>query len=411
MIKTILPGLRLLASALLVTSASADVLNVRGPNADHGEIKQAVLAALDGDVIRVWPGTYVGTAINGKSLTIISVNGGSSVTVKGTLRIRNLSAGQSVALSGINVAGSIGGSAGRALVMTDCLGAIRVTDANITGGGRDGDDWSPSYADEGVYANSCEDIVLNHCVVVGGRCDYNGHGGFGSAALVSSASRLSAFDCTFAASYTTTSPHDADGTWGIDAVRASGGRFYAAACTFDATGGGDWDPWTGGPGVGGPGGDAFVAVGGDPWFLDCTFLPGMGGAGSSGPAADGVPYTWGIELPGDARLLSCPPLVDEFAPIDLQFQGTPGDIVSLRVRTTPGYAFDVLQGPYLLQPNSGRLWRILGTLPASGVLQASLPPRPLPVSGYQTLHFQGMLFGSERYFTSPAWTTAVGAPW
>lgn len=392
--------------ALLATSASADVLNVGGPNPNYAQIKAAVLAAQDGDVIRVWPGVYGAVGINDRSLTIVSVNGGSSVRIDGTLRVRNLSPQRSVALSGINVKGLDG----YALIVTDCAGSVRITGASLEGGVDAGDEWVPSYAWAAGYFDSNDDMALSRCSFRGGPAATGGHGGFGTSALISRKSDIAAFDCAFTASPHNHESHSGDGNSGSDATLVLEGRFYASACSFVATSGEDGDAWTGG--AGGSGGSAFLGYGDvSAWFLDCAFQPGQGGSGVSGQGADGVNFNVGTPLPGDARLLTAPSLLDDTAALGLQFSGTPGDIVSLRVRRGPGSTFDPILGPLLLRSNNHLAWRILGQIPASGTLLVNLPPRALPAQDYETLHFQGLLVGVESYYTTSVWSTRVGPSW
>ena len=392
--------------ALLAPAASADVLNVGGPNPNHSQIKAAVLASQDGDVIRVWPGVYGALGINDRSLTIVSVNGGSSVRIDGTLRIRNLSPQRSVALSGINVKGLDG----YALIVTDCAGSIRIADASLVGGVMPGDEWVPSVAYSAAYLATNEDMALNRCSFRGGPAATGGHGGFGTSAFISSESNIAAFECAFTASPHNYESHGGDGNSGSDAALVRGDRFYASACSFVATSGEDGDAWSGG--AGGSAGNAFFGYGGvSAWFLDCAFQPGQGGSGVFGQEADGVNFTVGTPLPGDARLLTAPSLLDDTAALALRFSGTPGDIVSLRVRRGPGSTFDPILGPLLLRSNNHLAWRILGQIPASGTLLVNLPPRTLPAQDYETLHFQGLLVGVESYYTTSVWSTRVGPSW
>ncbi len=84
---------------LLAPAALADVLDVRGPDADHDQIAAAVAAAVDGDVIRVWPRNYQGFTID-RSLFIVRATSSGTVKVQGTIQIRDLIASERVEMVG-----------------------------------------------------------------------------------------------------------------------------------------------------------------------------------------------------------------------------------------------------------------------------------------------------------------------
>ncbi len=410
-----------LALALGFTSrpATAGVINVRGPNSNFTQIKVAVNAAADGDVIRIWPGTYNAFGINNKSLSLVSQSGTSSVHVNGTLRVRNLDPGRLVTLSGINAVGADG----YGLAVSDCQGSVRIRDGEFEGASAPNAS-SFYHGSTGAILLNCQDVVLTNCVVLGGQPGWDNNAGAGGDGLLAGSGGFSLFNCSFTgASGTTEDTPGESGHAGGTGLRHSGtgGLIYASGCTM--TGGhgssADYDIgiWTGEYGYGGNGGDGFRSTSSsEAWFLDCTFTAGQGGSSpnSSNAGSDGTPRNGGTLLPGDARLLWASPLVDDQSPIIVQFQGTPGERVSLRVSTGVGYAFDSLLGPHLLARPTGPAlasWRILGQIAPNGSLQAQLSPRDLPYMGYRLLHLQGRVTGVGTDFTAASWSVVLDSAW
>jgi hypothetical protein len=99
----VLPACALVLGALLARSAAAQQVWVvddslaTGPDATT--VQGAVTAASAGDIILVRDGDYPAFVIDGKALTVVA-DSGASVHVQG-VRVRNLAAGQSVAIVGL----------------------------------------------------------------------------------------------------------------------------------------------------------------------------------------------------------------------------------------------------------------------------------------------------------------------
>ena len=67
------------------------------------QISAAVAAAASGDTLLVKSGTYAAFTVDGeKSLSVVA-DTGASVTVDGTVAVKNLAATQTVLLSGLNL--------------------------------------------------------------------------------------------------------------------------------------------------------------------------------------------------------------------------------------------------------------------------------------------------------------------
>jgi hypothetical protein len=403
----------------LAVPAAADVLDVRGPHPDFDQIQPAVSAAIDGDVIRVWPGTYEVFTVNDKDLTIVRAKPTGSVFVDGTFRVRNLSPGRTVELTGVGGKGADG----YGMVISDCQGPVRVREASITGADAPGGfGYSESWP--AVLVERSDDVELVWCELRAGDApwgEYGGGGGVGMGAVDSVVS-LFATDCT-GASGTTDDDPGASGYGGGHGVEVGGaGRLYVSGGTLTGGDGGnadyDVDFWTGEYGYGGSGGWAvYAGPTVEVWLLDVALQPGYGGwsPDSTHYGTNGQPAPAHASfLAGRSRLLRASALVDDQTPVTLRAEGAPGDRVYVMLTTEAGYRFHPVRGPFLVAdpPFPPRLpWLLLGTIDASGVLVGTLPAADLPLLGHRTLHLQGTFLKHKDYFGSSSWSAILDAAW
>jgi hypothetical protein len=96
-----------LAFLLLSATATAQgrtwtVDAANGPGTDFTDLPPAVAAAVDGDVLRVRPGSYSGVTI-AKALTLLGGPGVNLRTQSGFLEVANVGLGKQVTVSGVNV--------------------------------------------------------------------------------------------------------------------------------------------------------------------------------------------------------------------------------------------------------------------------------------------------------------------
>lgn len=418
--KPISPALCIsLAFALSAERAFSEVIDVRGPTPDYGEIDPAVVAAQDGDVIRIWPGTYQPFWIDDKSLTLVSADTSGAVLVAGTYRIENLSPDRSVEISGISANGAANSYA---LVVSDCRGSVRIRECVYHGGDSTGAyPWDGSPA---VFLTHCDDVEMTYCTVRGGYPSMWEYGGSGGDGLAAEASRMSLYTSTFeGTSGTADDDPGASGRGGGNGVSAwGGGRAYVSGCTLIGGYGGDadydMDYWTGEYGYGGSGGWGFASwdLSVETWHLDADFQPGSGGwsPDPSHYGYDGQDSTVATYLPGTARILRVSRLVDEPDAIAVVFTGSPGDLANLQLAREPAYGFSPVRGPFLLEPPAPpaiRPWKILGAIGPTGVLQTTIRLHDLPTLGHATVHFQGLVVGSETYYTASSWTALLDQAW
>jgi len=404
----------MLRTAIFLAAAApclADVLDVGGPSPDYNQISQAVVAGADGDVIRIWPGKYKSFTINDKSLTLVSAQQSGTIEVEGTIRIRNLSAGRSAVLSGVS--GS--GVEGSALILSDCQGSVRVREGTFHGADDNTGEWNEPYS--GIRVDNCQDVELVFCTVYGGNLLYWGYG-YGVSGAVVSDSNLSAFSSSFhGSSGLTEYDPGASGGDGGSGISAWGtGQAFLSGCTLVGGDGSDadYDPdfWSGSYGSGGNGGWGYK--GNMPAsFQDMTFQPGEGGWGVPS-GSDGLDASGGDFLPGKRRTLRTTGLASDDGPIAVRFDGAPGDRVFLLTSAAPGYRFDPVRGPFLVDVPPAPLsqaWRYMGEIGPSGTLLGSVAAPDLPTLGNRTLHFQGSFMKGKNYFGSSSWSVVLDAAW
>ncbi|MAE45714.1 MAG: hypothetical protein CMJ86_02370 [Planctomycetes bacterium] len=405
--------LALAALAFLSPLASADVFNVRGPQPDFTEIQPAVAAAQDGDVVRIWPGSYQAFWIDDEALTLVAALPGAGVVVSGTYRVMNLAASRSVLISGVRASGSDG----IALVVSDCQGSVRIRNSTFVGGIESGG--YPWNGFPGALIANCEDVMMVNCSCTGGS---SGFVSWGVDGLEINGSRVSLFSSTFTGtSGGTEDDPGASGYNGGNGVTSWGSHVFLSGCTLRGGNGGaaDWDIdfWTGQYGYGGDGGSGFSGGSANSWFLDNIYLPGTGGW-SPDPAnvgQDGQDGNLnGTNFPGLARFLRVKRLAVDEEGLQLNFSGAPGDQAYLMIGTSPGYRFRPMFGPQLITTSGGSSlipMRFVGTLDSTGSLQVEYRLRDLPAFGHGVLHVQGHMRGSEVYHSSSSWAVILDSAW
>ena len=392
----------------------ADVLNVGGPFSTHSEIQAAVIAAQDGDVVRIWPGNYQPFWIDDEALTLVAAMPGGGVMINGTYRVKNLAPSRSVLISGVSATGGDG----HALVVTDCQGSVRLRDSHFVGASAFGVfSWNGF---PGALISNCADVVMTDCSATGGSPVWGEYGGWGGDGMEVSVSRVSLYASIFTGmGGSTEDDPGASGGGGGHGISAWGGRIYLSGCTLRGGGGSpaDWDMdwWTGQYGYGGSGGWGLYGSA-EAWYLDNTFVPGQGGSspdpGNTGSAGqDMIP---GTVLLGPSRLLRASRLKYDFGTILLDFTGAPGDLAFLKLARAPGYRFRTTFGPELIaDPAPGSLLpsRFVGVLDSTGSLQVTLRLRDLPPFETQFLQVQGRLLGITSYDSAPSWSVILDGAW
>lgn len=161
----------LLVLPLLAASARGDVIVVdEAGGGDFTHPGPAVAAALDGDIVLIRPGHYVGldfpVDIDGKALSIIGDAGGTATIP--FVSVRNMPAGGTVALRNLTlVANPLVSFLGATLAATSNAGVLFVEDCVIEG--FVGSSANPGF--DAVRIDSSAGAVFTRCTLLGGAGD------------------------------------------------------------------------------------------------------------------------------------------------------------------------------------------------------------------------------------------------
>lgn len=410
--------IRIASSYLVWTALStpvlwADVWDVGGPQPDAADIAQALALATDGDVVRVWPGTYGSFEINALSVSIVPFQAGGDVSIAGTVVVRNLTLGQSVELSGLR-AYDAGDTSTLRLLQN--AGSVRIQDCAFEQRKRD----TYWYVAGGSIEN-CQDVSI----------------------VSTSFEGANGLDTDYGQAYD-----------GHDALRVTDSRVALYRCAFSGGIGGSGLTCTlGGPGLGGDGGHGVrllgqgelfaslcIMVGGwqgyDDW--QCSFGEGDSGLGLATDAA-GVAYDVRLletytanaqgtgsgywvhanstlqVLSGQAARLGGPAWISDGEALELTVHGQPGDRVGLFYATAYDHETAPPMGPLLVEvgtaPNYAT-WSYLGEIGAGGVLQHSLPMRDLPAFSHVKLHLVAVTVSATgRQYTHSLSPLVLDSAW
>lgn len=372
----------------VVASSSLAIADVRvvSSSGPYTTIQSAITAAADGDMLLVKPGTYTSFILNAKSLTIVADTGG-AVNIPGACIVRNLTASQHAVLSGLTIAvpdnssGTVGSWAG--LLVTNNAGEVRVNACTAIGGAGAGGD--------GVQvASNSGGVVLVGCTARGGRGEdapvlFGGPPERGGSGVDCRDSRVALYDCTITGGRGgdgfDNSAQGGNGVWLRTSTAASG--LFASGCQI--TGGRGGDDWENSlaeftnPGWGGNGLE--LDGGTHAQFVACSFAGGAPGVGLFCTPV-GYPPGPGLATHGTGSMftfnttkvvLGAPTVMRESSSLPITVAGHPGDRAYLFVsRGTSFNALPSWRGVLLTQNATPPRTMILGTIPPSGVLSASL---------------------------------------
>ena len=370
---------------------------------NFSEIQQAVDAAAEGDVLLVAEGSYGGFAVDGKSLSVFAVPG-ADVRVACSVHIRNLAAGQTVVLAGLQVVSSLGGCGNNGMLwLEDNQGFVRVQDCSFTG-------WSGSYTTECISAIpgndatwiiDCASVALLDTTLTGGEGEwqdsYNGtcdaaEGGLG---LLAVRSNLALYECGITGGLGGQAKYHAGvGGAGVEAVDsevfASGGWIQGGA------GGLNYDS---GIYTYATGGDALSLTAGSLHSMDCVVSGGPGqppGQILTGTGSYNV-------LPAQARSLQGPTVVVSGTPFSANYAGVAGDLVSVSLAEEPGHLLLLALSGVLLTPFPATWLGPYGVASANGSLSFPLSFAPLAAGEpHGSLVVQGLAGAAGGQFLAGA---------
>jgi hypothetical protein len=394
---------------LLAAPVAADVLVVAPVGAPYTTPQQAIDAAVDGDTILVRAGTYDGFWIVHKSVAVIA-DPERSVRLVSQVVVFALEPSQAVTLSGFEFhRGRFGG-----MWLAGNRGAVRLVALRAL---------PPLASDQSIATaidvGGCDDVALLRCELDGGAST----GPFPSApgsALGIQDSRVALYDCDLVGG------SGADARWtGVGniayppqlgepgAIVRGASQVFASGVSFTGGEGGDGvpancTPFVAGGGNGAAGGAGLVIeVGAMVLLQGSTTMGGAGGAaGASAPACGAPGGNAGPAGPtlvgqttlvaGPARRLRAATHVREQQPLRLEFTGLPGERAFLQLGLDTQWSLEPALGGVRLVGNTSRR-AFLGTIPAGGVLQVSVPINDLG-PGVESLwnHLQAFLIDGSN---------------
>ncbi len=413
-------ALAVLVTAALAPVIASDVRVVAPTGTPFSSIQAAVDASVNSDVVLVKSGSYQGFNLIGKSVSVVA-DEGATVSILNAMRVRNCTGTVVLAgLSGVGATSSVEAER-NALTAAANTGALRVQNCTLSGN----DTGSVCGTRHGALVQDCPNVAITNSVLVGA----NSGGGLGFTEMMGSTglealrSSVALYDAQLRGGTTACSALGYLGADGGEGLQADDS--FAFASHVDLRGGNGASVTCG---DGGPGGHAVEARGGSTLvqLLDSTRTGGTPGHGNTPyqcPCApwwlccdcfsDGGPGQLSVEhngatvatLNGAHRQLQGPNVARESTTITLSCEGEPGDFVALAIGRNATFQWSPGQnGVQLVGPagNPSRL-RILGVVPASGVLDAALTLAPLPagVQGdlwhMQTIHLSS---GGTRFLGS-----------
>ena len=335
--------LALLLCAARTAQASVIVVDsANGPGTDTEFLWQGVDTAAEGDVLLVRPGFYeVWSTVDGRSLTIVA--DGDQVSVHGTITVRNLAAGQSVLLRGLDLGypGSV--------ELYDNDGVVYVEDCAILA---DQEGGAGQHA--GILAVESR-LVVTRCTV-SGSLNYAFHDAPPTPGLLAVRSEVVVTSSTLVGG---------DGTDPYaDSVPGAAGLWLDdSSATLEGT------TVMGGYGDTAVGGTGLVALNGSSLrSLQCGTSGGGGTPAGDAQMVDGSSMALG--LTGTAHALASVSPVREGEPVSVTVQGAPGDLAWLALSLSPGWT-PVFGGQHVLTLGSPFQLFALGPLGASGQLTLS----------------------------------------
>jgi hypothetical protein len=148
-----LPTALVFASSLLAQGGPTFVVDAaNGPGTNYVDVQAAVLAAPDGSVLLVRPGSYAPVTIDGKGVTVLA---DSSFTIQGSLQILNTQPQQRVLVRGFVIFGY-----GNNVVLSSAAGPVTVDAAGQTLS-------SHGWGQFGLGVYSSQQVVIRNCGVQG----------------------------------------------------------------------------------------------------------------------------------------------------------------------------------------------------------------------------------------------------
>lgn len=403
----------LVAAVFLAPLANANVrlVDSTGAPGTFTTIQAACDQSADGDVVLVRSGTYAAFALVNKGITVANYPG-AIVHVSGGIRIRNLAAGKSASLLGLEVQGISGGATNteHGLVTSSDHGPVRCENCRFVAA------LSPSTSTgdgaAGAVVDACDDVAFSHCRCSGGASAAIWKSTTSAGAgLSATASAVTVFDSVLAGGFGAAGdPTYWDGGSGGHAYLGLDSTLFASKTEFDGGNGGNG--LMGAPFCdatqGGYGGNALrlQSAGDLVRLVSSTEVPGRDGD-SYGDFCGYFPGAWAptrvanggtfVDLPvaGRSMNLAQNP-VREGTPIVASLVGIPGDPVALIVSFNTAAQFNpAWNGNQMFPLLATTRFLVVGTVPSGGTLTYSMTLPDLGPGVASRLYYFQPLFGTS----------------
>jgi hypothetical protein len=379
-------------------------------------LQAAVDAASPNNVLIVAPGAYASVTIDNKSLWIEALQPG-SVTVNGTIEVKNLGVARRVVLVGLKAIGAQTATQSQpALRATSDLGQLRIDRCDFTGGGGStaGNCLPYGAAGHGAELTGCNRVTLVRSTLRGGKGggtgsgNYACNGGRAGDGVRAQGSTVALYDSTCIGGVGGAAGEQ--GGRGGDGYHALDFGLFASNTAFDGGDGGlAWDYLSADGGDGGHGLDLDGAA--QAQLLDCVYFGSVGGESLVDPIYAGAPGnpTAGAGIfnyqAQAARVFDAAPIASDGANWVITVLGSPGDRAYLLTCSAAAYTILHPTIGILLVADAPKMHRIpLGTIPMSGSLtaQVALGNVVAPTLG-QLTYAQGVVATASgaRAFGSP----------
>ena len=388
-----------------------------GAGVDFTDIPAAVAAAGEGDVIVVRDGRYHEFTIIAKSLTVAADAGHHPIvsetslgngTGNAVVRVFDLSAGQEVAVRGLELGGTYHQLFSRTpyIQLQNNAGQIWIEDIKLG---------PVSFrAFDGIEAVNCSAVTVSRSALTA-LCQPSPLATFvqSSNAVDAMGSNLTLWDCEIVGGegvpgFNGLPLHGGNG------IQIDGGTLFAAGCTVTGGRGGGGVNFS----VGGAGGDGLVVSGNALVRLrDCELTGGAGGVGTigSGPNGEASVVVSGalLSVPGTARSLELTsPARSGVDTVTETYAGEPGDLVYLLWSYTgqmPPLFLGIQHGSIVIDLTTLD-GQAVGAIGPSGTLVVSVPPLTLVGLESASLACQATFFqaGNGFFLSSPSLFTLLG---
>ena len=408
--------LAIAAGTSLAGAQSVFVVDPSGAG-DFPSIQAGVLSAANGDTLLVRSGSYGPVTVTGKGLSIVA-DRDAAVIVQGGVQLSNTLLSHQIHLSGLRLMGNYSPEGGteHGLRADVVRGPLRVQDCNLLGAQGQGYTDTNDHGGDGARLTNVLDAAFVRCSLLAGDggssfdgtafLQRSGHGLWaeGGRVVLQGCELVAGDSMEFDISTCDFGGQQGHGAYVLNAT------LYASGTHMEGGRGGT----EGFCSVTFSGGDGLRAEGkASATVLDCELVGGPNNACNAGEgqpsvALDGATISF---LSGAARSIQIPSPSRSGDQEVLRVEAEPLDFAWLLVSFHPGFRnlTPAFSGPLLVGTPLAAPRRVLGAVPASGILQVPIgAPTPFPGALSLDLHCQLFVVdasGAVRLGDAQRWTT------